>query len=324
MLDFDGSKKARRKDLGLSFLVLMLAVFIRISPEAYQRPVRDGFRTTILRPFIGAQTRLAIRRSRTEDLSVVRAERDSLAALVAAEATLSEENRQLRGVMGLRDRLGGQFTPAEVVRLGSGGAESTFIVNVGSAEGVHTGSPVLTPAGLLGVVREVDVHTATAIDWSHAQFRASAMIADGSSYGVIEPRRGRFREEDLISLTGAPYQTNINPGKRVVTSGRGCVFPRGVSIGTISGIDEADTGWLKNYLVRPAVRPEEARHVLVGTGDNCNNDLSDVWNVTAPADTATMGDTTAVKVQPKTKAKPKAATTSKPATSKPATTGGML
>lgn len=318
----------------MSFLVLVLAIFIRISPEAYQRPMRDGFRTTILRPFIAAQTRLAIRRSRTEDLSVVRAERDSLAALVAAEATLSEENRQLRGVMGLRERLGGKFIPAEVVRLGSGGAESSFIVNVGSAEGVHTGSPVMTPAGLLGVVWEVDTHMATAIDWSHSQFRAGAMIADGSSYGVIEPRRGRFREEDLLSLTGAPYQTNINPGKRVVTSGRGCVFPRGIAIGTISGIDEADTGWLKNYLVRPAVRAEEARHVLVGTGDNCNNDLSDVWNVTAPADTASLGDTIPAKPKPGA-AKPKTNTggttraparpaTTRPATTTPTTTGGML
>src|SRR3954467_8408707 len=114
-------------------------------PAAYQRPVRDGFRSTILRPFIGAQTRLAIRKSRTEDLSIVRAQRDSLAALVAAEATLGEENRQLRGIIGLRERLKGKFIPAEVVNLGTAGAESTFIVNVGSAEGVRAGSPVMTP-----------------------------------------------------------------------------------------------------------------------------------------------------------------------------------
>src|SRR5690242_21706305 len=58
----------------------------------------DVCSSDLLRPFLGAQTRLAIRRSRTEDLSVVRAQRDSLAALVAAEATLSEENRQMREI----------------------------------------------------------------------------------------------------------------------------------------------------------------------------------------------------------------------------------
>ena len=269
----------------------MLAVLLWSLSASYQRPIRDGYRKSVLRPFLGAQTRLAIRRSRTEDLSVVRAQRDSLAALVAAQATLSQENRQLRGIVGLRDRLGDKFIPAEVVRLGTGGAESSFIVNVGSDDSVHVGSPVITPEGLLGVVLEVDKRSATAIDWSHAQFRASGMTADGSSSGIIEPRRGRFREDDVIALSGAPFQTNINPGKRVVTTGRGDVFPRGIFVGTIMGIDESDTGWRKSYLVRPAVRPEEARHVLVGTTDSNRLDLSDIWNVTAPADTTRLPDT---------------------------------
>jgi rod shape-determining protein MreC len=293
VLDFDGSKRARRKDAILSGGVLLLALVITyVLGDTYQRPVRDAFRGTILRPFIGAQTRLAIRRSRTEDLSVVRAERDSLAALVAAEATLSEENRQLRGIMAMGARTGETFVPAEVVRLGMGSAQHTFIVNVGSADGVTRGSPVITPAGLLGLVLEVSDHAAMAIDWSHPDFDASAMTADGSTYGSVTARPGQFREADLIQLKGAPFQTNVAPGKRVVTSGRGEVFPRGILVGTIMGIDEADAGYVKTYLIRPAVRPEEAKHVLVGRGGTGKTDLSEVWNVTAPADTAALPDTT--------------------------------
>jgi rod shape-determining protein MreC len=299
--------------------VLVLAGTLLLLPAAYQRPIRDIYRKSILRPFLGAQTRLAIRRSRTEDLGVVRAQRDSLAALVVAEATLSEENAQLRGVMGMRERVGDTFIPAEVVRLGTGGAESSFIVNVGRAEGVHQGSPVITPDGLLGVVQEVDTHSAMAIDWSHAQFRASGMTADGSATGVIEPKRGRYREDDVIALSGTPFQTSIAPGRRVVTTGRGGIFPRGVPVGTILGIDESDTGWRKSYLVQPAVRPEQARHVLVGTDEGENTDMSEYWNVTAPPDTTQLPDTIPAKPTTKpatTSKKPKTATT-------PATTGGM-
>jgi hypothetical protein len=36
-------------------------------------------------------------------VTVVRAQRDSLAALVAAQASLSEENRQLRSALGLQN-----------------------------------------------------------------------------------------------------------------------------------------------------------------------------------------------------------------------------
>ncbi len=295
VLDFDGSKRARRKDLILSGGVLLLALLLLGLNDSYERPIRDAFRGTVLRPFIATQTRLAIRRARTEDLSIVRAQRDSLAALVAAESTLSEENRQLRGILNMSARTGDEFVAAEVVRLGMGSAASTFIVNIGSAAGVKRGSPVITPAGMLGVVMEVSEHSATAIDWSHSEFNASAMTVDGSTYGIVSARRGRFREEDVLSLGGAGFQTNITPGKRVVTSGRGDIIPRGILLGTITGIDEADTGYRKRYLIRPAVRPEEARHVLVGTSNTEGTDLSEVWNVSAPPDTATLNDTTPVR-----------------------------
>jgi rod shape-determining protein MreC len=292
VLDFDGSKRARRKDLFLAGCVLALAFVLMLLPAAYQRPIRDFFRGTVLRPFLITQTRLAVRSSRTEDLSVVRAQRDSLAALAIADATLTEENRQLRGMLNMRDRVADRFIGAEVVRLGTAGAESSFIVNVGSADGVKVGSPVITPSGLLGIVWEVSDRSAMAIDWSNPQFVASAMTADGDAYGKAQARRGRFREEDVIVLLGAQFNSNLNQGKRVVTSGRGDLFPRGIPLGEIIGIDEADTGWRKSYLIKPAVRPEEAKHVLVGIGDGSPVDLADVWNVSAPADTAQLPDTT--------------------------------
>lgn len=217
------------------------------------------------------------------DVSALRAQRDSLAALVAAQAGLSEENRQLRSALNLSVRLVDRYAPANVLRVGLTSAESTFVIDAGRADGVYVGSPVLTADGLLGVVWEVDERTAQAIDWTHPDFRVSAMTADGQAYGIVEPRRGRHREEDLLALTGSPFQVDVRPGRRVVSSGRGGLFPRGVMIGTVIGIEEADTGWRKSYLVRPAVRPEGAVHVLVAIREGVD-DLSDVWQVVAPPD----------------------------------------
>jgi rod shape-determining protein MreC len=143
---------------------------------------------------------------------------------------------------------------------------------------------VITADGLLGQVWEVDTKRSQAIDWTHPEFRVSAMTADGQAYGLVEPRRGEYREQDVLALTGAPFQVDVRPGQRVVSSGRGNLFPRGVPIGTIIGIEEADTGWRKSYLVRPAVRPEAARHVLVGIGEENPDDLSEMWHVSAPPD----------------------------------------
>jgi rod shape-determining protein MreC len=278
MLDFDGSRKARRRDLMVAGAIILFAFILFALPAAYQRPLRDVVRGSALAPFLSAQATLAYRRSTTVDVHELRAQRDSLSALVAAEATLSEENRKLRGLLSLRARAGASFIPAEVIHSGLAGSESTFLVNVGSKQGVKINSPVLAPEGLIGIIVEIQDNTAQAIDWTHTEFRASAMTVDGQAYGIVEPRRGKYREEDLLALTGAPFHTDLQPGTPIVTSGRGTVYPRGIPLGVILGIEEADTGWRKSYLIRPAARPEAVTHVLVGLQTGAGQDLAALWN----------------------------------------------
>ncbi|MGH7447195.1 MAG: rod shape-determining protein MreC [Longimicrobiales bacterium] len=292
MLDFDGTRRTRRRDTILAGLILLLSLILLGMPEDYQRPIRQVVRASVLRPFLAAQGQITQRRGRTEDVTVLRAQRDSLAAIVSAQASLAEENRQLRSALGLSARVSSVFKPANVLRLGLTSAESTFMIDAGSADGVYVGSPVFTASGLLGMVREVDEHSAQAIDWTHPDFRVSGMTADGAAGGIVEPRRGRYREEDLLALTGTAFQVDVRPGVRVVSSGRGNLFPRGIVLGTVIGIEEADTGWRKSYLIRPGVRPESVSHVLVAIQQG-RMDLSDLFNVSAPADSAATADTTA-------------------------------
>jgi rod shape-determining protein MreC len=283
VLDFDGTRKTKRRDAGLALTILVVAFALVVLPVEYQRPIRDGIRSTVLQPFLVAQSQIVQRRSGTVDATQLRAQRDSLAAVVAAQASLAEENRQLRAALSLTARLGDSYIPANVIRAGLTSAESTFLVDAGRAQGVYVGSPVFTADGLLGIVLEVGERASQAVDWTHPDFRVSAMTADGAAYGFVEPRRGRHREEDVLAMTGTAFQVDVRPGRRVVSSGRGRLIPRGMLIGTIIGIEEADTGWRKSYLIRPAVRPEGARHVLVGVGTG-RVDLSEVWQVSAPPD----------------------------------------
>lgn len=289
MLDFDGTRRARRKDAAIAAAILLFALILLALPADYQRPIRQGLRASVLQPFLGLQGQVTQRRGSAVDVGQLRAQRDSLAALVAAQASLSEENRQLRASLGLQQRVGEAFIPANVIRAGLTSAESTFILDVGRADGVFVGSTVLTADGMLGVVWEVDERSAQAIDWTHPDFRVSAMTADGVAYGLVEPRRGASRESDMLALTGTAFQVDVRPGRRVVSSGRGGLHPRGIMLGTVIGIEEADTGWRKSYLVRPAVRPEAAVHVMVNVREG-GGDLSEAWQVTAPPDP--MQDTT--------------------------------
>ena len=161
-------------------------------------------------------------------------------------------------------------------RPGTPGSESTFLVNVGTRDGVAAGAPVVSPAGLVGVIREARTGNSVGIDWTHPDFRPSAMLADGSAYGLIESRRGDFREEDRLVLNGIPFYEQVDSGQAVLTSGFGGVFPRGIPIGTVLDVAEVEGTWRKAYFLQPITEPAAATHVLVlatGSGD----DASAAW-----------------------------------------------
>jgi rod shape-determining protein MreC len=284
--DYFGSTTSRGwRNFGITALLVVVAFFLSLLPQDQQAPIRQALRGTVLYPFIRGQAELVVRTGRSVDLPSLRAERDSLSAVVAAQANLAEENRRLRDLMGLRARAPEGFIPAELVRVGTRGGESTFLLNVGREDGVTRMSPVIAPGGLLGIVLEVGDRSSQAIDWTHSDFRASAMTADGRAYGIVEARRGRYREEDQLALVGTPFQIDIPPGTRVLTSGRGGVYPRGILLGTVIGIEDADTGWRKSYLMSPAVRPEAVTYVLVGVPERAENDLGPLWSGTDPGET---------------------------------------
>jgi rod shape-determining protein MreC len=202
-------------------------------------------------------------RERAADFEVLRAQMDSALALLAAQRTLAEENRQLRGLLDLSNRRPSRLVAATVLRSGTPGAESVFTLDVGWRHGVEPFSPVLTEHGILGVVEEVQEESSRAIDWSHPSFRVSAMTPDGQSHGLVEPARGRFREQDRMILQGTAFLSNLAPGTELVTSGRGGVFPRGVLIGWIDDVAATSSGWSKSYYVTPAVYPGAVSHALV-------------------------------------------------------------
>jgi len=228
--------------------------------------MRHFMRETVLSPFIGINGAIARTRERALDFDLLRTQMDSLVAPVAAQRTLAEENRQLRNLLGLKERPSHRVTAVTVIRAGTPGSESTFQLDAGLDGGISPFNAVVTESGLLGQVQEVFSRYSMGYDWSHRDFRVSAMTPDGRAHGLVEAVRGGFREQDRLVLRGTAYLSDLGPGDELVTSGRGGTFPRGIRIGWISGPAEASAGWSRSYYVEPAVHPGAVTHALVHVG----------------------------------------------------------
>ncbi len=49
----------------------------------------------------------------------------------------------------------------------------------------------------------------------------------------------------------------------IVASGLGGVYPRGIPVGTVVGVEREQLGWERVYRIRPAAQPSVAGHVLI-------------------------------------------------------------
>ena len=251
-----------RADTAVFAACLVLALVALALPDALRQPIAGALRRTVLFPVLTVERRSAESAQYRQRLTALRAERDSLALAAASLPELGAENARLRQLVGLGTRLGGGFVTAEVLHQAGVTDGLTLVLSAGAAEGVEQLAPVVAARGLVGMVRAVDAHTSVALAWTHPDFRASAMVDGGDVYGIVAARRESAAGE-VMELRGVAYRDQLAPGTRVVTSGLGGVFPRGIPLGTVQGKLSESAGWERTYLLRPAVHPADASHVII-------------------------------------------------------------
>jgi rod shape-determining protein MreC len=258
-----------------------LALIILYMPATYREGLADGVRATVLRPVVAVQRGAADRTGRYADAPRLRAERDSLASFMVGQSTLAAENRELRRILGFRERLAYDFVAAEGTRDAGLGSEGLLRLSVGREDGVRDGAAVVTAEGLVGSVWRLGDRTSVVMDWTHPNFGVSAMTLTGETYGIVKPTTVSGGER-MLSLTPVAFHTVPDSGALIVTSGDGGLYPRGIPLGRVVGEGRTEAGWQRAYLIRPQVTPAQMTFVLV-LGEPVraptDRDLAAAWGV---------------------------------------------
>ncbi len=200
----------------------------------------------------------------------------------AQDATaLRAENARLRELLALGARLQWGFVTAEAVpnqqagELGSAQTLQEFKVTVGNRAGVAVFTPVVAPAGLVGMVQQVDPVRSQVISYAHPDFRVSAQ-AD-SAYGIVQPHLGSGAERGLLELHGVAFRSPLKAGQSVISSGLGGTYPAGIPIGTVIREIQTPERWARTYLLQPAVNLADVGPVLLLLRPRADRGLDSVW-----------------------------------------------
>ncbi|MFI5255898.1 MAG: rod shape-determining protein MreC, partial [Gemmatimonadales bacterium] len=285
-----------RSDVLVFGVCVLLSLLAMVLPARLREPVASGLRRTLVAPLLQLQE--GSERWRAAYLSSERGElkRDTLALAAARVPTLDNENARLRSLLGLGSGLKWGFIPAQALQ-GRGRAEDfTVSLSAGSNAGVRERSLVVAPEGLVGLVQTVDPTMSLAILFAHPDFRVSAMSADGTAFGIVQPhvtsggssQDAYLRSERyLLEMRGVPFRATLKPGAVIYSSGLGGIYPKGIPVGIVLGELKTTEAWARTYILRPAVNPAELSAVMILTPQRAAAGLTNVWAGIGAVDSAT-------------------------------------
>ena len=146
---------------------------------------------------------------------------------------LQAENARLRKALGYRAGRFEDWISAEVLSS-AGGASVThrsIRVDRGSLDGVKEGAVVAVPEGLVGRVLCVSPHTAEVALLTDPSVKVSCEVVGSGAKGAYGILSGGGADGLLIRHLDSA--NGVRPQARVLTSGLGGVFPRGIEVGTL-------------------------------------------------------------------------------------------
>ncbi|HXF66997.1 MAG TPA: rod shape-determining protein MreC [Burkholderiales bacterium] len=217
---------------------------IALAPAAIARRAADFF-----------VTHSSLREENARLLQEKLASAPALQRLQALEA----ENRQLRELLALRERLGTAATAAEVLYAARDPFSRKVVIDKGAQDGIQAGQVVADGLGVVGQVTRV-----------YPWVSEVTLITDKGQAVPVQNLRSGLRgvvfgtgREGELELRYMPVSADVQNGDRLVTSGIDGTYPPGLPVAEVSSVQRDAAMVFARIGARPLAGVSSHLHVLV-------------------------------------------------------------
>lgn len=229
----------RVQRVGIKYLILLifLVLLLIFNPNIFSKT------KSVLFEFIAAPLKLA---NIFETVSKTRAsyirentrlkEKSAILALeLSRMAAIAQENKRLRYIYDFKTQLPYNFVYAEVIGRLPETWMRTILINKGENNGIKKRMAVCTASGLVGSIAETAPFTSKVMLLADSNSKVGVILEDCRQAGVLI---GEEKSECRIIYLS--IDSNVRIGERVLTSGFGGLFPKGLTVGRVkeTGIDK--------------------------------------------------------------------------------------
>jgi rod shape-determining protein MreC len=153
-----------------------------------------------------------------------------------------------------------QYLTANIVKNSIWKKHNFLTINKGKKNGVVPEAAVVSPLGVVGVIKDVGNNFSNLISILNTEMLTSGKIKKNNYFGSISWDGNDYQ---YVKLNEIPFHVNLNKGDTIVTSGYSLIFPEGILIGTISDFSKEKGGNFYDITVKLSVDFKSVEYVYV-------------------------------------------------------------
>lgn len=226
------------------------------------RPIQSGL----------AGALLGIRTAWEDYVALVQVKRENR-RLAKRVRELEQQIAECREIRAFNDRLGALLDFQRSVRMptvasrvigeDSSGWFHTLLIDKGRRDGVERAMPVVVKDGIVGHVIESADRTAKVLLIIDRNSAVDVLLQESRTRAVLEG----IGRQDTCVLKYVPRSESVQKGERVITSGLGGIYPKGLLVGTVAEVRKEGYGLFQRVEVSPQVDFQRLEEVLVILGE---------------------------------------------------------
>lgn len=187
-------------------------------------------------------------RNLRQEVSRLQQENQSLQLELSNHESLESEVARLKQILQIKAKLPHQAKIAHIIAHDPSTWNRSFVIDLGSDDGVEPDSPVISEQGIVGRVLETTPKYSRVLLLSDKESSISGIDQRSRVTGVV---LGTGRYELRLGYVNA--DEDVQKDDVIVSSGLGGIYPKGYTIGTVTKKTQSENGLNTDIEVVPAV-----------------------------------------------------------------------
>jgi len=154
-------------------------------------------------------------------------------------------NRELKGMLGLKDTTSLPFFPATIVSKSLSVTQNTITINAGQKDGIRPGMPVISYRGFVGIIQSCSESFSIARTLKNVDLKFTVKNEKNRLNGILK------WDGEKLMIVDVPRTYDFDVGDRIITSEVSSIIPVPIPVGLVSKIEEDKTGLLNLIQVTP-------------------------------------------------------------------------